>query len=89
MKMTLLGMQKSGSTEPQKVITALEEHKGKNFVGDFEIRGRNHQTVRPFFVLQTKKKNEMKNKYDMAEVVDVSSTEQPKNINMCKDIGSF
>lgn len=89
MKMTLLGMQKSGSTEPQKVITALEEHKGKNFVGDFEIRGRNHQTVRPFFVLQTKKKSEMKNKYDMAEVVDISSTEQPKNINMCKDIGSF
>ena len=41
------------------------------------------------FVLQTKKKNEMKNQYDMAEVVDVSSTEQPKNINMCKDIGSF
>jgi hypothetical protein len=31
----------------------------------------------------------MKNQYDMAEVVDVSSTEQPKNINMCKDIGSF
>ena len=50
---------------------------------------RNHQTVRPFFVLQTKKKNDMKNEYDMAEVVDVSSTEQPKNINMCEDIGSF
>ena len=40
-------------------------------------------------ILQTKKKSEMKNKYDMAEVVDISSTEQPKNINMCKDIGSF
>jgi branched-chain amino acid transport system substrate-binding protein len=89
MKMTLLGMQKSKSVEPQKVITALEEHKGKNFVGEYEIRGRNHQTVRPFFVLQTKKQKDMKDQYDMAEVVDVSSTEQPKNINMCSDIGKF
>ena len=88
MKMTLLGMQKSGSTEPQKVITALEEHKGKNS-SDFEIRGRNHQTVRPFFVLQTKKEKRNENQYDMVEVVDVSSTEQPKNINMCNDIGTF
>tara|TARA_B100001093_G_scaffold496014_1_gene541167 strand:- start:1893 stop:3116 length:1224 start_codon:yes stop_codon:yes gene_type:complete len=89
MKMTLLGMQKSKSTEPQKVISALEEHKGKNFIGDFEIRGRNHQTVRPFFVLQTKAKKDMKNKYDMADVVDISSTEQPKDINMCQNIGKF
>jgi branched-chain amino acid transport system substrate-binding protein len=89
MKMTLLGMQKSGSTSPKEVITALEGLKGKAFFGDFKINASNHQTVRPFFVLKAKPVSEMKNKYDFASIADVSSTEQPKNMNMCKDIGDF
>ena len=31
----------------------------------------------------------MKDKYDFADIVDVSSTEQPKALNECKDIGGF
>ena len=89
MKMILLGMEKSGSTDPKEVIKTLEGMKGKAFFGDFEINPNNHQTVRPFFVLKTKPESEMKNKYDFADIVAVSSTEQPKNMNMCKNIGSF
>lgn len=89
MKMVLLGMQKAKSTEPVDVIKALEGLKGKNFVGDFEIEARNHQTVRPFFVLRTKPESKMKDKYDFADIVNVSSTPQPRDLNQCKDIGAF
>ena len=89
MKMVLRGMKKANSTNPVDVIKALEGEKGKNFVGDFYINGRNHQTVRPFFVLRTKPESEMADKYDFGEIVDVSSTEQPGDMNQCKDIGKF
>ena len=89
MKMVLRGMKKANSTNPVDVIKALEGEKGKNFVGDFYINERNHQTVRPFFVLRTKPESEMANKYDFAEIVAVSSTEQPGDMNQCKDIGKF
>jgi branched-chain amino acid transport system substrate-binding protein len=89
MKMTLLGMQKANSTDPKKVIQALEGLKGKNFVGDFAINGRNHQTVRPYFVARTKPVDKMANKYDFATIQDISSTEQPPDLNQCQDIGGF
>jgi len=89
MKMVLHGMKKANSTKPVDVIKALEGEKGKNFVGDFYINPRNHQTVRPFFVLRTKPESKMADKYDFAEIVDVSSTEQPRDMNECKDIGGF
>ena len=89
MKMVLRGMKKANSTKPVDVIKALEGEKGKNFVGDFYINERNHQTVRPFFVLRTKPESEMADKYDFAEIVAVSSTEQPGDMNQCKDIGKF
>ena len=31
----------------------------------------------------------MKDKYDFADIVDVSSTPQPRDLNQCKDIGAF
>jgi branched-chain amino acid transport system substrate-binding protein len=89
MKMVLRGMKKANSTNPVDVIKALEGEKGKNFVGDFYINGRNHQTVRPYFVLRTKPESKMANKYDFADIVNVSSTEQPGDMNQCKDIGGF
>lgn len=89
MNMVLTGMQKANSTEPKKVIEALEGLKGHNFIGDFYINAKNHQTVRPYFVLKTKPASAMKNKYDFADIINVSSTEQPKALNECKDIGGF
>ncbi len=89
MKMTLLGMQKANSTDPKKVIQTLEGLKGNNFVGDFLINGRNHQTVRPYFVARTKPVEQMANEYDFATIQDISSTEQPRDLNQCQDIGRF
>ena len=40
-------------------------------------------------VLKTKAKADMKDEYDFAEIVDVSSTEQPGNLNECENIGTF
>jgi len=89
MKMTLLAMQKANNTDPQKAIQALEGLKGKNFVGDFEVTAKTHQTVRPFFVLRTKAEKDMKDKHDFGTIVDVSATPQPADLNECKDIGGF
>lgn len=89
MKMFLEGMKKAKSNDIKKVIEALEGMKGKAFFGDYRIEARNHQTVRPFFVLRTKPVSKMKNKYDFADIVAVSSTEQPRAMNECKDIGGF
>lgn len=89
MKMFLRGMEKAKSNDPVKVIEALEGMKGKAFFGDYWIDPKTHQTVRPFFVLRTKPTSKMKNKYDFADIVAVSSTQQPSALNGCKDIGGF
>lgn len=89
MKMVLRGMKAAKSVDPVPVIKALEGMEGENFVGPFKIEARNHQTIRPFFVLQTKSPSEMKDKYDFAKIADVSSTPQPADMNGCKDIGGF
>lgn len=89
MKFILDAMKKAGSTDPVDVAKALEGMEGDSFIGKFHINAWNHQTVRPYFVLQTKPESEMKTEYDFGEIVGVSSTEQPKDMNECEDIGEF
>ena len=88
-KMTLTGMQLANSTEPEKAIAALEGFKGKTFIGDVAVSAKTHQLERPYFVLRTKPKAEMKNDYDLGTIVERSTVMQPAELNECKDIGSF
>ncbi|MCB1549367.1 MAG: ABC transporter substrate-binding protein [Hyphomicrobiaceae bacterium] len=90
MTMVLTGMKAANSTDPKKVVEALEKFKGETFIGPTTIDARTHQTVRPYFVLKTKPADKMKDKFDFAEIVDVSSTPQPADLNECKKgVGAF
>lgn len=88
-KMFLAGMEAAGTTEPKAVIEALEGMEGTNFIGEFKINPKTHQTVRPYFVLKTKPEAEMETEYDFGTIINTSSTEQPAELNECADIGSF
>jgi branched-chain amino acid transport system substrate-binding protein len=89
MKTTLTAMAAANSTEPAKAAEALEKFKGKTFLGDTAVDAKTHQILRPYFVLKTKPKAEMKSEYDFGTVVEQSSIPQPTELNECKDIGSF
>lgn len=88
-RMVLNGIKKAGSANVEDVIKALEGYEGNDLVGNLKVEARNHQTVRPYFVLKAKKKSEMKHKLDFAEMILTSAKAQPREINECKDIGGF
>jgi branched-chain amino acid transport system substrate-binding protein len=89
MKSILIGIESAKSTEPQKAIQALETFKGDTFVGPTTVNAKTHQIERPYFILKTKPKDQMKNENDLAEIIDVSAKPQPPELNECKDIGGF
>ena len=88
-KSILTGIQLANSAEPQKAIEAFEGFKGKTFLGDESVNAKTHQINRPYFILKTKPKAEMKDEYDLATIIDESSVQQPPELNECKDIGGF
>src|SRR3546814_14421779 len=76
-------------SEVPEVIKALEGLKTKGLVGDLEIVARNHQTLRPYFVLKCKPEKAMKHSLDFADIIHSSATPQPREMNACKDIGQL
>ncbi len=89
MKSTLIAMASANSTEPAKAVEALEKFKGQTFLGDTTVNPKTHQIERPYFVLKTKPKSEMKGEYDFGTVIEQSTLMQPTELNECKDIGSL
>ncbi len=87
-KMILLGIQRSDSGEPRKVIEALEAFDGETLLGKTRINAKTHQVERPFFILKTAGGSPAES-YDLASIMDVSTAPQPENINACRDIGGF
>jgi branched-chain amino acid transport system substrate-binding protein len=89
MRMVLAGIRKAGSPDVAAVVKATEGLKIDDLVGEEYVVPRNHQTLRPYFVLKTKPKSEMQNEYDFGTIIDTSAKEQPRELNECKDIGSL
>jgi len=87
MKTTLMAMDAAKSTDPAKAVEAIETFKGRTFLGDTSINPKTHQIERPYFVLRTKPKAEMKGEYDFGTVIEQSTVMQPVDLNECKDIG--
>ena len=73
----------------EEAIEAFESFKGDTFVGPTTVNPKTHQIDRPYFILKTKKKSEMKGEYDLATVVEQTTVKQPAELNECKDIGGF
>ena len=88
-RMTIAGIRRANSTDVKKVITALEGAQIDGLVGREKIEAWNHQTIRPYFVLKTKKPGEMRNPYDFATIIFASAEPQPKELNECKNIGAL
>ena len=88
-RMVIRGIEKAGSGNVEDVVRALEGYQGSGLVGDFHVEAHNHQTVRPFYVLEAKKPDEMRHELDFARMIHSSAEAQPREINECRDIGSF
>jgi branched-chain amino acid transport system substrate-binding protein len=88
-RMLLHGMDKAKSIEVPDVIKALEGIEVEDLVGKMRVDPKTHQTLRPYFFTRCKKKDQMKNPMDFADIVATGSTPLPAEYAACKDIGSL
>lgn len=59
----------AGSTDTDKVIAALEGMKYDNYKGPQHYRGCDHQSVQDVHIIASKSEKDMKNKYDVFELL--------------------
>ncbi len=88
-RILLRAMERAKSTDPQAVIKAMEGWEFEDLLGKMKIEAHNHQTLRPYFFLKCKKKAEMKDEWDFADIVATGDNPQPRELNQCKDLGSY
>jgi branched-chain amino acid transport system substrate-binding protein len=88
-RILLRAMERAKSTDVTDVIKAMEGWEFEDLLGKQKIDAATHQTLRPYFFLRCKAKDQMKDKWDFADIVDTGSTPQPRELNQCKDIGEF
>lgn len=62
-------IKKAGSTDPAKVIAAMEGASYDGLTGRETIRKEDHQVIKNYYLLQGKKKSQMKDKDDYAEIL--------------------
>jgi len=80
----LMAMDKARSVEVAAVMKALEGMQFDSIFGPTTIDARTHQTVRPYYVVQCKAPDAMKNEYDLATIVAQGDKPQPPELNECK-----
>jgi branched-chain amino acid transport system substrate-binding protein len=88
-RLVLRGIEKAKSAEVPDVIQALEGWEGEDLLGKMRIDPKTHQTLRPYFFLKCKKKSDMKDQWDFADIIGTGDTPQPAELNECADIGSL
>jgi ABC-type branched-subunit amino acid transport system substrate-binding protein len=85
-------VERAGTFYPPDVVKSYEKGvKRQGPVGDVWFRGEDHQGVSNFPIVRGKKPSEMKNKYDICEIVDVVNGESvlpPVGLFGCK-LGSY
>ncbi|OWT74538.1 MULTISPECIES: ABC transporter substrate-binding protein [unclassified Achromobacter] len=80
----LMAMDKAKSVEVAAVMKALEGMQFDSIFGPTTIDARTHQTVRPYYVVQCKAPDAMKNEFDLATIVAQGDKPQPPELNECK-----
>ena len=80
----LRGIKAAGSSDPAAVIKALEGLKYEGPTGQEEIRAFDHQCVKNYYLLKGKPKAQMKNKYDLVEIISSGKSFVPQNQSLCK-----
>lgn len=79
-----LGMTKANSTDPVKVIKALEGLKYEGLTGEETIRAADHQAIKQYYLLKGKPKGKMKDKFDYVDIVSHGSSLIPLKDSACK-----
>ncbi|MBA4788743.1 MAG: ABC transporter substrate-binding protein [Rhizobiales bacterium] len=82
----LLGMQKAGGTDTDKVIAALQELKYDVAKGPQYFRTCDHQAVQSVLVLRSKAKAEMKGENDLFEIV-ANDPGSESMLRTCAELG--
>ncbi|KIZ40750.1 MULTISPECIES: ABC transporter substrate-binding protein [Rhodopseudomonas] len=82
----LMAVKAAGSTDTDKVIAAMENLKYDVAKGPQSYRKCDHQSVQQVFVLESKKKSEMKNADDLFKVVNTEPAD-PATLRSCEELG--
>lgn len=82
----LMAVQAAGGTDTDKVIAALEALKYDVAKGPQSYRKCDHQSVQSVFVVESKKKSEMKNDADLFKVL-ASEPGDPATLRSCAELG--
>jgi branched-chain amino acid transport system substrate-binding protein len=88
-RMVLHAMDKAKSTDHVDVLKALEGLEVDDLVGRMRVEPKTHQTLRPYFFMRCKKKDQMKHPMDFADIVATGDTPLPADYSACKDIGAL
>lgn len=78
------GIKKAGSTDPKKVIAALEGYEYEGVTGSAKIRSDNHQVESNFYLLKGKQKSKMADKNDFMEIISHGKSFEPASHTQCK-----
>lgn len=78
------GIKEAGSTNPNKVIAALEGYKYAGVTGPEHIRSDNHQVEKDYYLLKGKPKAKMADKFDFMEIVSSGKSFRPAGQTQCK-----
>lgn len=70
MRMLIAAMEKAQSTDPAAVIQALEGLEFEGLTGIEQVRKEDHQTLRDFYLIKGKARNQMADKDDYAEIIN-------------------
>jgi branched-chain amino acid transport system substrate-binding protein len=83
-KLTFDGIARAKSADPARVAKALEGYKYAGPTGAEEIRGFDHQVVKPYYLLLGKAKGAMKDQWDYVDTVASGSYPVPRDRSLCK-----
>jgi branched-chain amino acid transport system substrate-binding protein len=77
------GMRKANSTDPGKIVDALEGLSYEGLTGTEKIRAQDHQVVKQYYLLKGKAKSKMKDKYDYMDILSHGASVPPLEDSKC------
>jgi branched-chain amino acid transport system substrate-binding protein len=80
----LLAMERAKSVEVDAVVKALEGMQYASVFGATTMDARSHQSIRPYYVIECKAPEAMKDEFDYASIVATGTKPQPPELNECK-----
>lgn len=77
------GVLKAGSTDPARMIPAMDGMKYQGVTGEESVRPQDHQVIKPYYLMLGKAKAQMRNAYDFATVESAEEDFLPPDRTGC------